>query len=95
MGVEIPLGNRSKDLIAYYVLSGPMLYVEIRNLNQPTSNGADIHDIERRNAFDAIHVFQIHADTVTRTTAINPIYRRTGYTIRLCASSGVTKLHLI
>lgn len=52
-------------------------------------NGMDIHGINRKNFFDAIHVFQIHADTVTRTTAVNPILTSAQVTQLDYASTGV------
>ncbi len=52
-------------------------------------NGMDIHNIGRKNFFNAIHVFQIHADTVTRTTAINPILTSAQVTQLDYASTGV------
>ena len=61
------MGNRGKDLIANEEIVGSGT-----DFNSDR-NGADIHDMDRKHFFDAIHVFQIHADTVTRTTAINPI----------------------
>ncbi len=36
-------------------------------------HGPDIHSKFEKNYIDAIHVFQIHGQTATRTTAINPI----------------------
>ncbi len=90
LGSRNTIGNRSKDLIANYALSGPDALCRDPNLNfNSDRNGADIHDIERRNFFDAIHVFQIHADTVTRTTAINPILTDAQVTQLDYASSGV------
>ena len=52
-------------------------------------NGMDIHNIYRKNFFDAIHVFQLHSNVVTRTTAINPIITEAQVTQLDYASSGV------
>lgn len=53
------------------------------------SNGMDIHNIYRKNFFDAIHVFQLHSNTVTRTTAINPVITEAQVTQLDYASQGV------
>ena len=84
------VGNRGSDLIANYAISGPDALCRDPNLNfNSDRNGADIHDMKRRGFFDAIHVFQIHADTVTRTTAINPILTDAQVTQLDYASTGV------
>jgi hypothetical protein len=51
--------------------------------------GPDIHSNEMRNYFSAIHVFQIHGQHVTRTTAINPVLQDAQVTQLDYASSGV------
>jgi hypothetical protein len=75
-------------LIANYSLTDSEEVTKNLNFNSDR-NGADIHDMKQRNFFDAIHVFQIHADTVTRTTAINPILTDAQVTQLDYASSGV------
>ena len=77
------IGNRGHDLIANQEVVGSGT-----NFNSDR-NGADIHDMKRKHFFDAIHVFQIHADTVTRTTAINPILTDAQVTQLDYSSSGV------
>ncbi len=76
-------GNRGHDLIADSEIVGS------GSVFNSDRNGMDIHDMKRKHFFDAIHVFQIHADTVTRTTAINPILTDAQVTQLDYASSGV------
>lgn len=52
-------------------------------------NGMDIHRITEKNFFDAIHVFQLHSNVVTRTTAINPVFTDAQVTQMDYASQGV------
>ncbi|MDA8956850.1 hypothetical protein N9H30_00610 [bacterium] len=51
--------------------------------------GPDIHSNKMRNYFKAIHVFQIHGEYVTRTTAYNPVLTSAESTQLDYASSGV------
>ena len=81
-------GNRGIDLIANYSLTDSEEVTKNLNFNSDR-NGADIHDMKQRSFFDAIHVFQIHADTVTRTTAINPVLTDAQVTQLDYASTGV------
>lgn len=80
------IGNRGHDLIADASITESSN--DVRGFNSDR-NGADIHEMKRKNFFDAIHVFQIHANTVTRTTAINPVLTDAQVTQLDYASSGV------
>ena len=51
--------------------------------------GADIHNNAMRNYIKAIHVFQIHGEYVTRTSALNPVITSAESTQLDYASSGV------
>ena len=51
--------------------------------------GPDIHSNAQRNYFKAIHVFQIHGEYVTRTSALNPVLTSAESTQLDYASSGV------
>ena len=51
--------------------------------------GPDLHSNKLRNYFKAIHVFQIHGQYVTRTSAINPVLTDATVTQLDYASSGV------
>tara|TARA_B100000927_G_C16444248_1_gene461081 strand:- start:374 stop:1519 length:1146 start_codon:yes stop_codon:yes gene_type:complete len=76
--------NRGLDLIADTY--------EVGSENSPFNsdlNGLDIHAMKNKNFFDAIHVFQIHSTTVTRTTAINPVLTDAQVTQLDYSSSGV------
>lgn len=50
--------------------------------------GPDIHSDDMKNYFKAIHVFQIHGEYVTRTTALNPVLVSAEMTQLDYASSG-------
>ena len=50
--------------------------------------GPDIHSNSMRNYFKAIHVFQIHGQYVTRTSAINPVLQDAQVTQLDYASTG-------
>jgi|TARA_R110000851_G_scaffold85388_9_gene185715 hypothetical protein len=52
-------------------------------------NGIDVHSAAMTNYFTAIHIFQIHANTITRTTAVNPVLTDAQVTQLDYASSGV------
>lgn len=51
--------------------------------------GPDIHRNDLRNYFKAIHVFQLHGQSATRTSALNPVLQDAQVTQLDYASSGV------
>lgn len=53
--------------------------------------GADIHDHKRSQFIDNIHVYQIHGQTVTRTTAVNPIITDVQFTPLDYAGAGTSQ----
>ena len=89
-GKDLSVGARDRE-----IHTGTELNLADDEIGTSTSpydhqhNGMDVHSRTHSNYFDAIHVFQIHADTVTRTTAINPILTDAQVTQLDYASMGV------
>ena len=89
-GKDLSVGARDRE-----IHTGTELNLADDEIGTSTSpydhqhNGMDVHSRTHSNYFDAIHVFQIHADTVTRTTAINPILTDAQVTQLDYASTGM------